>query len=68
MNTNKMPAPIWKSQPGEQEIPYCGAIQLPREYVVDGYTFLTRWPGDPPFGAIVFLDYGDYPTVGVIEE
>lgn len=64
----KLLPPIWKADLGEELVPYSGAIQLPKEYIVDGYTLSTYWPNDPSFGAIVFLDYGDFPTVGVIEE
>lgn len=51
----------------DDSVPYCGAISLPKEYWVHGSDF-SRWPDDPPFGAIVFLDYGDFPTVDVIGE
>lgn len=51
----------------EDSVPYSGAISLPKEYCVHGSDF-SRWLDDPPFGAIVFLDYGDFPIVGVIEE
>lgn len=60
--------PIWKADLVEELVPYYGAIQLPEEYIVVGYTFYSYCHNDPSFGAVVFLDYGDFPIVGVIEE